>query len=91
MTQVMGFETEPGFGDWSTVSVSEAFTLDRKIHAAGWNFFFMATEVHAMSFGSLGAATIQNAVRRILTKVKQQHFNRLQVTAIVARHFLGVP
>jgi len=23
MTQVMGFETEPGFGDWSTVSVPE--------------------------------------------------------------------
>ena len=51
----------------------------------------MATEVHAMSFGSLDAATILNAVRRILTKVKQQHFNGLQVTAIVARHFLGVP
>jgi len=72
-------------------SACRRFTLDRKIHAAGWNFFFMATEVHAMSFGSLDAATIQNAVRRILTKVKQQHFNGLQVTAIVARHFLGVP
>jgi hypothetical protein len=91
MPQLMGFETEPGFGDWSTVSVPDAFTLDRKIHAAGWNFFFMAAEVHGMSLGSLGATTIQTAVRRILAKVKQQRFNALEVTAIVARHFLGVP
>jgi hypothetical protein len=27
------------------VKVPDAFTLDRKIHAAGWNFFFRAAEV----------------------------------------------
>jgi hypothetical protein len=51
----------------------------------------MATEVKVMFFGSVGAAKIQNALKRILAKVKQQHFNSLEVTAIVARHFLGVP
>jgi hypothetical protein len=65
--------------------------LDRKIHAAGWNFFFMATEVKVIFLGSLGAAKVQNALERILVKVKQQHFNGLEVTAIVTRHFLGVP
>jgi hypothetical protein len=30
-------------------------------------------------------------LKRILAKVKHQHFNGLEVTAIVARHFLGVP
>ena len=91
MPQVFGFETEPGLGEWSVVKVPDAFTLDRKIHAAGWNFFFMAAEVKAMFFGSLGAAKVQSALKRILAKVKQQHFNGLEVTAIVARHFLGVP
>jgi hypothetical protein len=89
--QLVGFETEPGFGEWSMVKVPDAFTLDRKIHAAGWNFFFMAAEVKAMFFGSLGAAKLQSALKRILAKVKPQHFNGLEVTAIVARHFLGVP
>jgi hypothetical protein len=89
--QVVGFETKPGFGEWSMVKVPDAFTLDRKIHAAGWNFFFMAAEVKAMFFGSLGAAKLQSALKRILAKVKPQHFNGLEVTAIVARHFLGVP
>ena len=91
MPQLMGFETEPGLGEWSMVKVPDAFTLDRNIHAAGWNFFFMATEVNAMFFGSLTAAKVRSALKRILDKVKSQHFNGLEVTAIVARHFLGVP
>ena len=46
------------------------FALDRKIHAVGWNFFFMAGEVKVMFFGALGAKKIQNALKRILVKVK---------------------
>ena len=57
----------------------DAFTLDRKIHGAGWNFFFMAAEIKAMFFGSLTAAKVQSALKRILAKVKQQHFNGLQL------------
>jgi hypothetical protein len=91
MPQLIAFETGPGLGEWSMVKVPDAFALDRKIHAAGWNFFFMAAEVKAMFFGSLRAAKVQSALKRILAKVKPQHFNGLEVTAIVARHFLGVP
>jgi len=92
MPQLIGFETEPGLGEWSMVKASpDAFTLDRKIHAAGWNFFFMASEVKAMFFGSLRAAKLHSALKRILNKVRSQHFNSLEVTAIVGRHFLGMP
>src|SRR5579864_971176 len=91
MTTLLGLESEPCYGGWSLLKVLNGFALDRKIHAAGWNFFFMATEVKVMFFGSLGAAKVQNALKRILKKVKQQHFNGLEVTAIVTRHFLGVP
>jgi hypothetical protein len=51
----------------------------------------MAGEVRVMFFGSLGAGKIQNALKRILEKVKEQQFNGLEVTQIVARRFLGVP
>jgi hypothetical protein len=91
MPQLKGFETESGFGEWRMVKGSDAFALDRKIHAAGWNLFFMASEVKAMFFGSLGAAKIQSALERIVAKVKPLNFNGLEVTAIVARHFLGMP
>ena len=91
MPQLIGLETEPCFGEWSAVKVLDPFALDRKIHAAGWNFFFMAWEVKAMFFGSLTAAKVQSALQRILAKVKPQHFNGLEVTAIIVRRFLGVP
>jgi len=91
MTTLLGIESEPCSAGWSLLKVLDGFALDRKVHAAGWNFFFMATEVKAMFFGSLGAAKIQSALNRILKKVKEQHFNGLEVTGIVSRRFLGVP
>jgi hypothetical protein len=91
MKKLLGLESEACSGEWTVLKALDVFVLDRKIHAAGWNFFFMATEVKVMFFGSVGAAKIQNALKRILAMVKQQHFNGLEVTAIVTRHFLGVP
>ena len=91
MGKLIGLETEPCFGEWSAVKGLDSFALDRNIHAAGWNLFFMAAEVKATFFGSLTAAKVQGALQRILAKVKSQHFNGLEVTAIVASHFLGVP
>jgi hypothetical protein len=90
-TQCLGLESQPYSGNWSLVKVLDGFALDRKIHASGWNFFFMATQVKAMFFGALGAEKIQNALKRILRKVKRQHFNGLEVTGIIAKRFLGVP
>ena len=89
--QLLGLESEPYSGNWSLVKVLDGFTIDRKIRASGWNFFFMAAEVKAMFFGALGAKKIEHALKRILGKVKQQHFNGLEVTEIVAKRFLGVP
>ncbi|MGD0567750.1 MAG: hypothetical protein ABSA78_05040 [Candidatus Sulfotelmatobacter sp.] len=91
MAQLLQLETEPCSGDWSLIKTLDGVALDRKIQAAGWNFFFMAAEVKVMFFGVPGAAKIQNALRRLLAKVKPQHFNGLEVTGIVASHFLGVP
>ena len=91
MTQLLGLKSEPCSGSWSVVKALDGFSLDRKIHAAGWNFFFMATEVKVIFFGALAAKKIQHALERILAKVKQQHFNGLEVTGIVAGRFLGVP
>src|SRR5580658_1574849 len=89
--QAIGFQSEPYSPQWGVLKALDGLALDRKIHAAGWNFFFMAAEVKVMFFGALGATRIHNALERILAKVKPQHFNGLEVTGIVASHFLGVP
>src|ERR1700758_1929166 len=91
MTTLLGLESEPCSAGWSLLKVLDGSALDRKIHAAGWNFFFMAAEVKAMFFGALAAEKIQNALGRILGKMTSQNFNCLEVTGILAKRFLRVP
>jgi hypothetical protein len=91
LMQQLGLKSEPYSGSWSLVKVLDGCSVDRKIRASGWNFFFMAAEVRAMFLGALGAKKIEHALKRILAKVKEQHFNGLEVTEIVAKRFLGVP
>ena len=89
--QLHGVESEPYSGNWNLVRVLDGVAFDRKIRASGWSFFFMAEVVKAMFLGAPGAKKIQNALARILEKVKLQHFNGLEVTGIVTKHFFGVP
>jgi hypothetical protein len=87
VAQVLGLESEPYSGNWSVIKGLDGFSLDRKIHTARWNFFFIATEVKVMIFGAIGATNIHSALKRILEKVRQQNFNCFEVTG----RFLGVP
>ena len=89
-TPRLSLESEPYSGNWRLVQALDGFALDRRIHAAGWNFFFMAAEVKVTFFGAVGAKKIQSAVKRILGKVKRQNFNSLEVTGIAAKRFLGI-
>jgi hypothetical protein len=89
--QMFGLQSEPYSGRWNVIQTLDGFALDRKIRAAGWNFFFIASEVKVMFFGALAAKKIQHALEKILGKVSQQHFNGLEVTGIVAKRFLGLP
>jgi hypothetical protein len=91
LTKVLGLESEPYSGSWSMLKALDACAVDREIHAVGWNFFFMAAEVKVMFFGAMGAQKIQNALSRILKKVRDQNFNCLEVTGIVAKRFWGMP
>jgi len=87
----LAVESAPYMGNWSLVKAVDRLVLDDSIHASRWNFFFIAEEVKAMFFGTIGEAKVRKALRRILAKVKQQNFNCLEVTAIVPRRFLGLP
>ena len=91
MAEVLALQSEPYFGNWSVLKVLDSFTLDRKVHAARWNFLFMADEVKSSFVGAIGESKIKEALRQIARKVKHQNFNCLEVTAIVAKLFLGVP
>ena len=61
MSEVLALQSEPYFKNWSVVTVPNGSTLDDKIRAARWNFFFLADEVKAHFFGAIGAVKIQGA------------------------------
>jgi hypothetical protein len=89
--QAIGFQSEPYSAQWGLVKALDGLALDRKIHAAGWNFFFMAAQVKVMFIGAIETESIRKAVGRMLGKLKLMDFNCLEVTGIVTRRFLGVP
>ena len=91
LVQLLAIETEPYAANWRMVEGVERSVLDRKIHAAGWNFFFLEGEVRSLFLGEPHAAKIRNAVKRMLVKVREQNFNCLEVTGIASRRFAGVP
>ena len=91
MTRALDIASEPYRDNWSVVRSLNGFDLDRKIHAAGWNFFFMAGELKARFLGAVSANNVRNALGRILARLGGQNFNCLEVTGISAEHFVGVP
>jgi hypothetical protein len=88
---LLGLETNPYSRNWSVIKTLDAFALDRKIHAAGWNFFFIGFEVRTTIFGAIRRASISKALHRVFKIVGGQNFNCLEVTSIVAKRFLGLP
>jgi hypothetical protein len=91
MTRTLHLEIEPYARTWSLVRFLNGRDLDRKIRAAGWNFLFIAGEINARIWGVASANDIQTALMRIAERKRMECFNCLEVTAIVSKHFLGMP
>jgi hypothetical protein len=86
---LFGLESEPYSGRWSMLKASDGFALDRRIRAAGWTFFLMASEAKVMFLGLPAAKKMQHAVDSLLDKVRKGNFNGLEITGIVTKRFWG--
>jgi hypothetical protein len=84
-------DTASYFPGWRSVKGLNGYALDRKTQDAGWTFFYLAGESRASAFGREGEKTVHRAIERILTGLKSERFNSLEVTHVVFKHFLGVP
>jgi hypothetical protein len=89
--QRLGLEVDSFSGTWNVVRALNGFALDRKVRAAGWNSLFMAAEVRGIALGPVRPNSLRAALHRIFSKVEAEDFNCLEVTAITARRFLGIP
>ena len=87
----LGIESEPYSGSWQSLGVLESSGLDRKIRAAGWKLFFMASELRAAVPDWGGQKTLRRGVKRLLAQTRAQHFNCMELTHILRKRFLGIP
>jgi hypothetical protein len=65
--------------------------LETKLASAGWTFFYMAGAIWARAFGFRRRSAILAALRRLLTAVKRQRCNCLEIEDVETRSFWGIP
>jgi hypothetical protein len=91
LPDALRFESEPCATGWRLVKDLDGYGLDRKIHEAGWTFFYIAGEIKTIVFGFEGQKKVRRAVKRILARLKSEKFNSLEITQVAWKRFLGVP
>jgi hypothetical protein len=91
LPDALQFESEPCATGWRLVKNLDGYGLGRKIHEAGWTFFCLAGEIKATVFGFDGQKNVRRAVKRILSNLKSEKFNGLEIMQVQAKRFLGLP
>ncbi len=85
------FQSDNYSANWRIVEALDGTSFDRMIRSAGWSFFFMAQQAKAIVLGSGGGKHLRAAMMRILSKIRAQKFNSVEVTEISRKRFLGIP
>ena len=84
-------ESEPYSNGWRIVKGLDGYGLDRTMSQVGWTCFYMANEISASAVAFDGERSLSKAVNQILTKLKLERFNSLEITHVATNRFLGLP
>jgi hypothetical protein len=90
LPRTLQIESEPYTSGWRSVKSHDGYGLGRKIHDAGWTFFYLAYETKAGVFGIDGEKMVRRAIERILANRKLEKFNSLEVVRVASKHFSGI-
>jgi len=81
---------EPDSNGWAAVNDARSM-FEKTIQKEGWTFFFMAGEIKTTVFGSDRQKALRAALKRLITDVKSQHCNSIEITRVMSKSFLSVP
>lgn len=77
---------------WTAISHAlEPPALEAELSRTGWTFFFMANRLRTRAFGFDPARRMATALRRIVSRVREQGCNSVEIEGVATRSFLGVP
>jgi hypothetical protein len=90
--QCVQLEDDSSPNAWMTVKHNlNSHELEKELATAGWTFFYMANAIRTMAFGFDRAKTIHAALKRLITSVKLQKCNCLEIDDVATHSFLGMP
>ena len=84
-------ESEPCALGWRLIKNLDGSGLGQKIQEAGWNFFCLAGEIEKTVFGFGGKDQVRRTVKRILTNLKLDQPNSLEIMLVEKKRFWGFP
>lgn len=82
---------EPSSNGWISFGKLDRSELETSINKAGLTFFYLEGEIKATVFGFDKQEVVRKAVKRLITNVKAQHWNGLEITRVAMSSFLGMP
>jgi hypothetical protein len=82
--------TDSDSNGWAAVKDNPS-TFEKTVEEAGWTFFFMAGEIKATVFGFDRQKALRAALNQLITDVKSQHCNSIEITRVMSKSCLGVP
>jgi hypothetical protein len=83
-------QSESDSNGWAAVKTARS-TFEKELQEAGWTYFFMAGEIKTTVFGFDRQAALRAALQRLITRVKSQHCNSIEITRVTINSFLKVP
>jgi hypothetical protein len=85
-------EYAPAVNGWSRLANTfDLRRFEREQVAGGWTFFFMAGAITATAFGWNRPRMFDIALARLLSAMKLQECNCLELNDVGMRSFLGIP
>ena len=83
-------QSESNSNGWAAVKNARS-AFEKAISEEGLTFFFMAGEIKTTVFGFDRQKALRAALKRLITDVKSQHCNSIEITRVVGKSFLSVP
>jgi hypothetical protein len=89
--QCFQLEEDPYPNAWMSVKHNlTSYELEQELATAGWTFFYMAKAIRTTAFGFDRARMVHAALKRVITNVRHQKCNSLEIDDVGTHSFLGI-
>ena len=90
--QCFQLEDDSSPNAWMTVKHNlNSHELEKELATAGWTFFYMAGSIRTTAFDFDRVKMINAALKRVISNVRQQRCNCLEIDDVATHSFLGMP